>query len=493
MSGIVGIVSQKPVNQELYDALLLLQHRGQNSAGIGTVEGLQIHLYKHLGLVRDVFHTRHMKELKGTVGVGQCRYPTPLTAANNEESQPFYVCAPYGILLAHDGNITNAESLKEELYDVDLRHINTIGDGEIVLNVLADELGKHCDGKGKFTPDKLFASIREVHKRLQGAFSDCAYIIGKGMVAFRDRYGIRPLCIGMKKFADGTVNYMVASESVAIEGLGYEFLRDIKPGEAVFIDKNQELFSQMCFDETKLNPCVFEYVYIARPDSTLDGINVYAARLKFGEYLGKEVKKKIPLEDIDVVMPIPDSGRPAAQQLAATLNLPYREGFIKNRYVGRTFIMPGQEVRVRTVREKLNPMSMEFKDKNVLLVDDSIVRGTTMREIVRLAREAGARKVYVASTSPRVMFPNFYGIDMPTRDELICGRGMSAEGVAEQLHADCVIYQPQESMLAALHDLNPSIENFECSCFDGVYITGGIDEAYIEKMENKRKNDLKSA
>jgi len=490
MSGVIGLMSDEAVNQTIYDALLLLQHRGQNSAGIATVEGLQYHIHKGLGLVRDVFRTRDMRSLLGVSGIGHCRYPTLATAGSNEESQPFYVNAPYGILYCHAGNLTNAESLKSELYDVDLRHINTIGDGEILLNVLADEIGRHCEGRGKFSTERLFEAMRGVYRRARGAYADVALIIGKGLLAFRDPHGIRPLCLGRLKKPDGSYDYMVSSESVALIGLGFEFVRDVAPGEVIFINKNRELFSAVCADSPDLCPCIFEHVYIARPDSTLDGVNVYAARLKLGEVLAGEVKKVIDLSQIDVVMPIPDSGRPAAQQLASTLKLPYREGFLKNRYVGRTFIMPGQTTRVKTVRQKLNAMPIEFEGKNVLLVDDSIVRGTTMVEIVKLAREAGAKKVYVASTSPRVMFPNVYGIDMPTRDELICGHGMDAKEVASCLGADYVVYQSYTGMVRAICSLNPQIKHYDCSCFDGKYVTGDVDEAYLTHIEAQRKTEL---
>lgn len=493
MSGVVAIMGTGNVNQLVYDALLLLQHRGQNSAGIATVDGLQYNMYKGLGLVRDVFRTRDMRSLLGSWGIGHCRYPTMKTAGMNTESQPFYTSAPYGILLAHAGSLTNSETLKDELYDEDLRHINTIGDGEVILNVIADEISKHCSGRGQFSVEKLFAAMKGVFERAHGAYADVALIIGKGLLALRDAHGIRPLCLGKRITETGETEWMVASESVALMGLGFEFVRDVAPGEAIFINKNREFFSCQCVEGAKLNPCIFEHVYIARPDSTIDGVNVYAARLKLGEMLASEVLRHIKKEEIDVVMPIPDSGRPAAQQLASTLQLPYREGFIKNRYIGRTFIMPGQATRVRTVREKLNPMPIEFQGKNVLLVDDSIVRGTTMYEIVKLAREAGAKKVFVASTSPRVMFPNVYGIDMPTRAELICGNGMQADEVAKRLGADAVVYQTLEGMQAAICSLNPAIERYDCSCFDGVYVTGDVDEAYLQAIEARRMAESKLA
>ncbi len=488
MCGIVGMVSQKPVNQRLYDALLLLQHRGQDAAGIGTLDGLTFHMHKAMGLVRDVFRTRNMRDLTGNSGVGHVRYPTQGCSGSNSESQPFYVNAPYGIMFAHNGNLTNAEEVKEELYNRDRRHINTSSDSEVLLNVLADELGTIIPRGGRFTPEAAFQAVKGVHKRVKGAYAVVALIAGKGLLAFRDPYGIRPLCYGSQVQADGTKDYLVSSESVTMEGLEFQFERDIAPGEAIFIGLDGTFSSCQCAENPQLSPCAFEYVYFARPDSIIDGISVYGARLRLGEYLASEVAAHLNLKDIDAVMPIPDSSRPCAQQLAQKLDLVYREGFIKNRYVGRTFIMPGQETRKKTVRQKLNAMPIEFQNKNILLVDDSIVRGTTMREIVRVARESGAKKVWVASSAPRVMYPNVYGIDMPTRKELICGQGQSAEEVARQIGADGVIFLPVEGLKGALSDLNPKIAQFDLSCFDGVYVTGDIDEAYLKRLEEKRLN-----
>ena len=481
MCGIVGLYSQEPVNQRLYDALLLLQHRGQDAAGIATLDGLTFHMHKAMGLVRDVFRTRDMRNLLGTSGVGQVRYPTQGNAESNEESQPFYVNAPYGIMFVHNGNLTNAEAIKQELYDADRRHINTTSDSEVLLNVFADELSR-LTLNTKISPEIVFQAVGGVHNRVKGAYACIALIAGKGMLAFRDPYGIRPLCYGTKETEKGT-EILFASESVVLEALEFNNIIDVQPGEAVWVDAKGNVSKAQCAQEHRLMPCAFEFVYLARPDSVIDGISVYGARLRLGEYLAHEVARQIPVDEIDVVMPIPDSSRPAAQQLAQRLHLPYREGFIKNRYVGRTFIMPGQAMRKKTVRQKLNAMAVEFKGKNVLLVDDSIVRGTTMLEIVRMTRQAGAKKVFVASGAPRVCFPNVYGIDMPTRGELICGDGKEGPEVAKLLEADAVIYQRLEDMKSALKDMNPAIEDFECSCFDGHYVTGDIDEAYLVRLD----------
>lgn len=485
MCGIVGLYSQESVNQRLYDSLLLLQHRGQDAAGIATLDGLTFHMHKAMGLVRDVFRTRNMRDLLGTSGVGQVRYPTQGNADSNEESQPFYVNAPYGIMFVHNGNLTNAEALKQELYDADRRHINTTSDSEVLLNVFADELSR-LTINAKVTPEVIFSAVRGVHRRVHGAYACIALIAGKGMVAFRDPFGIRPLCYGTKMTDKGR-EVLFASESVVLEAQEFQFEGDVAPGEAIFINTQGEIFKAQCAENPRLVPCAFEYVYLARPDSVIDGISVYGARLRLGEYLADEVARQIPLSEIDVVMPIPDSSRPAAQQLAQKLNLPYREGFIKNRYVGRTFIMPGQAVRKKTVRQKLNAMAVEFAGKNVLLVDDSIVRGTTMREIVRMTRQAGAKKVFVASGAPRVCFPNVYGIDMPTRSELICGDGKDGPAVAKVLEADAVIYQRLEDLTAALRDMNPTIEQFDCSCFDGQYVTGDVTPEYLKHLDDMAK------
>ena len=484
MCGVVALLSNEPVNQRLYDALLLLQHRGQDAAGIATLDGLQFHMHKAMGLVRDIFRTRNMRDLTGNVGVGHVRYPTQGCASSNQESQPFYVNAPFGIMFAHNGNLTNAEELKQELYETDRRHINTTSDSEVLLNVLANEISRVTADR-KLDADGIFEAVAAVHRRVRGSYAVVALIAGKGLLAFRDPHGIRPLCFGSNVTATGEKEWMVSSESVTMVGLGFKLERDVAPGEAIWFDFKGNVETRQCAEHAVANPCAFEYVYFARPDSVIDGISVYGARLNLGVYLAKTVAEELNLMDVDVVMPIPDSSRPCAQELAKQLRLPYREGFIKNRYVGRTFIMPGQAVRKKSVRQKLNAMPVEFEGKNLLLVDDSIVRGTTMTEIVRMAREAGAVKVFVASSAPRVMFPNVYGIDMPTRSELLCGDGKSAEEVAKILGADAVIYPPVEDLNKVLCDMNPSVESFDCSCFDGRYVTGDITPEYLDALDAK--------
>ena len=482
MCGIVGVVSQTPVNQLLYDALLLLQHRGQDAAGIATNHSSMFSMYKANGLVRDVFRTRNMRSLQGNTGIGHCRYPTA-GSSSEEEAQPFYVNAPFGITLAHNGNLTNQAELKEALFRNDRRHINTNSDSEVLLNVLAHEIQEAADGFS-LSAEAVFKAVGVVHRRVRGAYAVVAQIAGHGMLAFRDPYGIRPLCLGMNEGESG-IEYMVASESVALEGIGFRFVRDIAPGEAVFIGEDGQLHARQCAANPSLNPCAFEYVYLARPDSVIDGASVYATRLKMGEYLADKIRKEIPVEDIDVVMPIPDSSRPAAIQLALKLGVEYREGFIKNRYIGRTFIMPGQGMRKKSVRQKLNAIGSEFKDKNVLLVDDSIVRGTTSREIVQMARDAGARKVFFASAAPPVLFPNVYGIDMPTREELIA-YGRTVEEVCKEITADRLVYQDIDALKRSISDVNPALTNFEASCFDGVYVTGDVTPEYLDKLESHR-------
>lgn len=485
MCGIVALYASGPVNQRLYDALLLLQHRGQDAAGICTVENRTFHMHKGMGLVRDVFRTRNMRDLLGNCGIGQVRYPTQGNASSNKESQPFYVNAPYGIVLAHNGNLTNAKELAKELYELDRRHINTTSDSEVLLNVFANELQNTTQGN-HLTEDALFGAVASMHKRLKGSYAVVARIAGHGMIAFRDPHGIRPLCIGSNIAEDGTTEYMFASESVVLEGSEFTLLGDVAPGEAVWVDELGKIHKRQCAEKAELNPCIFEYVYLARPDSVLDGIPVYDARLRLGENLGKEIKKQIPLEDIDVVMPIPDSSRPAAAQLAKSLGLEYREGFIKNRYVGRTFIMPGQAIRKKSVRQKLNAMKVEFVGKNVLLVDDSIVRGTTITEIVRMARQSGARKVFIASGAPPVRYPNVYGIDMPTSSELIAGDNRPTEEIRMEIGADALVYQTLEGMIDAVGHFNPNIKAFDCSCFDGKYVTGDVTPEYIAELERER-------
>jgi amidophosphoribosyltransferase len=484
MCGIVGVVSQAPVNQLLYDALLLLQHRGQDAAGIATNHSSMFSMYKANGLVRDVFRTRNMRSLMGNSGIGHCRYPTA-GSSSEEEAQPFYVNAPFGITLAHNGNLTNQEQLKDELFRIDRRHVNTGSDSEVLLNVLAHEIQQAANG---FTLDQeaVFKAVAKVHQRVRGAYAVIAQIAGHGLLAFRDPFGIRPLCIGVNETENGP-EYLVASESVALEGLGFRFMRDIAPGEAVWIDDDSTMHARQCAANPSLNPCAFEYVYLARPDSVIDGASVYATRLRMGEYLADKIRKEIPVEEIDVVMPIPDSSRPAAIQLALKLGIEYREGFIKNRYVGRTFIMPGQGMRKKSVRQKLNAIPSEFKGKNVLLVDDSIVRGTTSREIVQMAREAGARKVFFASAAPPVLFPNVYGIDMPTREELIA-YGRTVDEVCKEITADHLVYQDLDALKRSISDVNPALQSFEASCFDGVYVTGDVTPAYLESLEQARHN-----
>ena len=480
MCGIVGVVSSAPVNQLIYDALLLLQHRGQDAAGIVTQRGRKFFMHKDKGMVRDVFRTRNMRALPGNVGLGQVRYPTAGNAYSEEEAQPFYVNAPFGIVLVHNGNLTNAQALRAELFSTDHRHINTESDSEVLLNVFAHELEKTTRGL-PLEPEEVFQAVRNVHRRVRGSYAVIALIAGHGVLAFRDPFGIRPLSIGRGK--DGTV--MVASESVTLEGTGHALERHVAPGEAVFIDLRGQVHSRQCADAPSLHPCIFEYVYLARPDSVLDGISVYQARLNLGEALAKRVISTVPPNEIDVVIPIPESSRPSAMQLAQLTGIPYREGFVKNRYVGRTFIMPGQGVRKRSVRQKLNAIASEFKGRNVLLVDDSIVRGTTSQEIVQMARDAGARKVYLASAAPPVRYPNVYGIDMPTGRELVA-HGRTIEEVRQIIGCDALIYQDVEGMKKAIGSLNQKIDGFEASCFDGIYITGDINPDDIAKINEAR-------
>ena len=483
MCGIVGVISQSPVNQLIYDALLLLQHRGQDAAGIVTMQGTKCFMHKARGMVRDVFRTRNMRALPGTVGLGQVRYPTAGSAYSEEEAQPFYVNAPYGIVLVHNGNLTNAAVLKQELVDVDRRHINTQSDTEVLINVLAHELEAVVRGRS-LTPAAVFDAVRQVHRRIRGSYAVVSLIAGHGLLAFRDPYGIRPLSIGEGGSAESP-EVMIASESVAIEGTGHRVKRDVAPGEAIFIDLDGRIHAQQCAENPVLKPCMFEYVYLARPDSIMDGVSVYQARLNLGESLAQRVISTIPPNEIDVVIPIPESSRPSAMQLAQRIGKPYREGFVKNRYVGRTFIMPGQGVRKKSVRQKLNAIGVEFRGRNVLLVDDSIVRGTTSKEIVQMAREAGARKVYMASAAPPVRFPNVYGIDMPTKVELIAHDRSIAE-IREFIGADALIYQDIAAMKRVVGALNPALQGFEASCFDGDYITGDVTAADFDAMAAQR-------
>ena len=483
MCGIIGVVAKSAVNQLLYDGLLVLQHRGQDAAGIVTAEGSIFHMHKGSGLERDVFRTRNMRALQGNVGIAHCRYPTAGSAENSAESQPLYVNSPFGIVLGHNGNLTNSEQLKRELFREDLRHVNTSSDSEVLLNVLAHELHERSRGY-ELDPGTIFAAVAGVHRRCRGAYAVVASIAGYGLLAFRDPFGIRPLVIGQALTEHG-VEYLVASESVALDTLGFRLMRDVAPGEAIFIDQAGHFHSRQCALQPSLNPCIFEFVYLARPDSVIDGISVYETRLRMGVSLAQKIQRQHRDLDIDVVIPIPDSSRPAAMELANQLDLSYREGFIKNRYIGRTFIMPGQEMRRKSVRQKLNAMAIEFKDKNVLLVDDSIVRGTTSREIVQMARESGAKKVFFASAAPPVRYPNVYGIDMPTRSELIAN-GRTEDEIARLIGADAVIYQDLDALISSVRSLNPSIQRFDCSCFDGVYVTGDVTPEYLEGIESGR-------
>jgi amidophosphoribosyltransferase len=484
MCGIVGVISRSPVNQLIYDALLLQQHRGQDAAGIVTMQGTKCFMHKARGMVRDVFRTRNMRGLPGTVGLGQVRYPTAGNAYSEEEAQPFYVNAPFGIVLVHNGNLTNAHALKKELFDIDRRHINTESDTEVLINVLAHELELAARAL-PLTPDAVFRAVRVVHRRLKGSYAVVALIAGYGLLAFRDPFGIRPLSFGEGAGPEGR-DVMVASESVAIEGTGHKVTRDVAPGEAIFIDLDGQVHAQQCAEHPSLNPCMFEYVYLARPDSVMDGVSVYQARLNLGETLAQRLISTMPPSEIDVVIPIPESSRPSAMQLAQKIGKPYREGFVKNRYVGRTFIMPGQGMRKKSVRQKLNAIASEFKGRNVLLVDDSIVRGTTSKEIVQMARDAGARKVYMASAAPPVRYPNVYGIDMPTKDELIA-HDRSIEEIRQYIGADALIYQDVAAMKKVVAALNPKLAGFEASCFDGVYITGDVSAADFDTIAAQRR------
>jgi amidophosphoribosyltransferase len=486
MCGIIGIVAHSPVNQAIYDGLTVLQHRGQDAAGIITSDGGRLHLRKNNGLVRDVFHTRHMMRLFGNMGIGHVRYPTA-GCESSAEAQPFYVNSPYGISLAHNGNLTNSGKLRQEVFQEDLRQINTDSDSEVLLNVFAHEL--QLQGKLKMEVDDVFRAVAGVHKRCRGAYAAVAMITGYGVVAFRDPYGIRPLVFGRQETPQGT-NYMMASESVALDALGYELVRDVAPGEAVFISLDGQLHTRQCADNPSVTPCIFEYVYLARPDSIIDDVSVYKARLRMGEKLADKISRTWPDHDIDVVIPIPDTSRTSALQLANKLGLKYREGFIKNRYIGRTFIMPGQQQRKKSVRQKLNAIDLEFRDKNVLLVDDSIVRGTTSSQIIDMAREAGAKKVYFASAAPPVRYPNVYGIDMPNSDELIA-HGRTDEEVGKEIGADRLLFQDMQDLEDAVKKGSAKIEGFDDSVFTGNYITGDIDENYLNVLQSARSDAAK--
>lgn len=487
MCGIIGIVGHQAVAQTLYDGLLMLQHRGQDAAGIVTCdENMKLSLRKDNGQVSDVFHTRHMRKLEGSMGIGHVRYPTA-GCSSSAEAQPFYVNSPYGIALAHNGNLTNMQALKQELYEEDLRHINTESDSEVLLNILAHELQK--SGKLHLEVEDIFAAIKNLHRRAEGAYAVVAMLTGRGILGFRDPNGIRPVVYGKRQTADGP-EYIIASESVALQALGFELIGDLKPGEAIYIDTDCKVHLQQCADSPRLRPCIFEHVYLARPDSVIDNIYVYKARLRMGTKLAKKIKRERPDHDIDVVIPIPDTSRPSAMELAFHLGVKFREGFIKNRYIGRTFIMPGQKLRKRSVRRKLNPIDLEFKGKNVLLVDDSIVRGTTSKQIIQMARDAGANKVYMASAAPPVRYPNVYGIDMPTASELIANN-RSIEEIGKKIGADWMIYQDIEDLISAVRKGNPEIEEFDCSCFTGEYVTEAVSKDYLASIEQVRADDAK--
>jgi amidophosphoribosyltransferase len=482
MCGIVGAVGKRDVNQALYDALLVLQHRGQDAAGIMCSDHRgRLSLRKSNGLVNEVFTQRDMSGLVGSMGLGHCRYPTA-GCASSSEAQPFYVNSPYGISLAHNGNLTNSRDLARDLFESDLRHINTSSDSEVLLNVFAHEL--QALGKYRPSPDDIFDAVRGVHQRCRGAYAFVAMITGHGLVGVRDPHGIRPLCIGQRASHLYGTEYMIASESVALATQGYKLLRDVGPGEAVFVDATGVLHSRRC-TEARHTPCIFEYVYLARPDSVIDGVSVYNARLRMGEKLAGKIQRQRPDHGIDVVIPIPDSGRTAALQLANTLGVPYREGFIKNRYIGRTFIMPGQAQRADSVRKKLNPIDSEFVGKTVCLVDDSLVRGTTSRQIIQMARDAGAARVYFASAAPKVTYPNVYGIDMPAATELI-GHGRTDQQVAQQIGADWLIYQDLPDLIEACRPPDDPTRMFDTSIFDGQYITGDVDASYLTQLEAAR-------
>jgi amidophosphoribosyltransferase len=485
MCGIVGIVAKSYVNQEIYDALTFLQHRGQDAAGMVTCQDGRFFLRKDNGLVRDVFRTRHMRSLVGNMGIGHVRYPTA-GSSSAAEAQPFYVNSPYGIALAHNGNLTNAAQLSESIFKSDLRHINTNSDSEVLLNVFAHELQRL--GQLVPTEEDIFYAVRQVHRRCVGGYAAIAIISGIGIVGMRDPFGIRPLCYGKRESEQGT-EYMVASESVALDAAGYTMVRDLVPGECIYITQSGDVHTRQCSENPVLSPCLFEYVYLARPDSVMDGISVYKARLKMGEYLADQILRDWPDHDIDVVIPIPDTSRTSAVELASKLGVKLREGYIKNRYIGRTFIMPGQTQRQKSVRQKLNPIELEFRGKNVLLVDDSIVRGTTSTLIIEMAREMGAKKVYFASAAPAVRYPNVYGIDMPSVDELVAHGRTDAE-VGEFIGADRMIYQDLGDLVRSTQGGGSNIANFDCSVFDGKYVTGDVDDAYLANLEAERNDDM---
>lgn len=488
MCGLVGVVASKDVGVCLYDTLTVLQHRGQDAAGIMTSDNGKLNLRKDNGLVKDVFRTRHMRRLTGNMGIGHVRYPTA-GSSSPALAQPFYVNSPYGLSLAHNGNLTNSKELSRDLFKEDLRHINTDSDSEVLLNIFAHELQRR--NKMKPLPEDVFAAVAGVHNRCRGGFAAVVMLSGYGIVGFRDRNGIRPLVFGSRVSKKGMKEYMIASESVALDSQGFTIERDVAPGEAVYIDVNGELHTEICTEQGAHTPCIFEHVYFARPDSLMDGISVYKARLRMGERLADKIERIRPAHDIDVIIPIPDTSRTAALELANRLGLKFREGFVKNRYIGRTFIMPGQSQRKKSVRQKLNAIDLEFKGKNVLLVDDSIVRGTTCKQIIQMARDAGAAKVYFASAAPAIRYPNVYGIDMPAAAELIAS-GKTDTEIEEAIGADWLIYQDLDDLITTATEGNPDIAEYECSVFNGEYVTGDVDEIYLKRLENLRNDAAKA-
>ncbi|NIM71283.1 MAG: amidophosphoribosyltransferase [Xanthomonadales bacterium] len=486
MCGIIGMVGSQPVAPEIYEALTVLQHRGQDAAGIATLDGHRLHLAKANGLVRDVFTAEHVARLRGSAGIGHVRYPTA-GCEDSAEAQPFYVNSPHGIALGHNGNLNNTEELKAELIASDRRHLNTDSDSEVLLNILAHEL--HSQDGGEMSAQGIFRAVDGVHQRCRGAYAVIALIVDQGILGFRDPHGIRPVVLGRREGKRGT-EYAIASESVALDTLGFELMRDLRPGEAVLIDFEGRLHEHQSRSAQALSPCIFEFVYFARPDSMIDDISVYKARLRMGQALSRKILSEWPDHDIDVVIPVPDTSRTAALPLAYDLGVKYREGFIKNRYIGRTFIMPGQDQRAASVRHKLNAIELEFRRKNVLLVDDSIVRGTTSRQIIQMAREAGARKVYFASAAPPVRYPNIYGIDMPAPAELVAS-GKDESAIERELGADRLIYQRLDDLVEACREGNSRITRFDTSCFSGEYVTG-VEPGYLEKVQQLRSDRAKS-
>ena len=489
MCGIAGLFAQNTVNQDLYDALTVLQHRGQDAAGIVTEDEGKFYLRKSNGLVRDVFHSRHMRKLKGNIGIGHVRYPTA-GSSSCAEAQPLYVNSPYGIVLAHNGNLTNKDELAKELFKTDHRHLNTSSDSEVLLNILAHEL--QIRNKEKLEKEDIFEAIEGLHQRCSGAYAVIASISGHGLLGFRDPYAIRPLVIGERKADNGKIDYMFSSESVALDVLGFDNIRDLEPGEVIYIDAKGEKHSYVSTEKRTATPCIFEYIYFARPDSIINGSSVYKTRVRMGEYLADKIMKEWPDHDIDVVIPVPESSRPSAMELSVRLGVKFREGFIKNRYIGRTFIMPGQEERKKSVKQKLNPIELEFQDKNVLLVDDSIVRGTTSQQIVDMARQAGAKKVYFASAAPPIRYPNVYGIDMPVKSELVA-HGKDVKEIQKEIGADWLIYQDLDDLIESVipSDEVGTERHFDCSVFDGKYVTNDVDENYFDQLIRNRSDSAK--